>query len=890
MRLAIAIRHVARIGLLTLLGCAQSLSADQPVSEAHVVYNPTTGAIPLPNDVVRDASAGHLALPISTGISAAESEFREFMNSLDGWPSTTPLSAAVSAAVDPQTVNAGTVVLCEMTDSLHPLAEPVAHVDGDGTKLAITPPKTGWKRGATYVVIVRGGVNGVRTTDRKLVGPDQIFYFLRSPDRLDTEENNRAFPGQTREARLAVAKQLEAVRVTIAPYFDAIEKAPFSIPRDEVAALWSFTITRNAELAMDPTIGRMPLPFDGLIDPATKLVSLPLSPTDDPAIATIKRRLNRMNGFSLGPVLDFELTTAVDPSTATAENIEVYDVAKKAKVATSKIVVLPSEGATPCSGDGLVDACTHVNVTLADSSLPLEPKSTYAVVLKKGLKGRDGEDVNPMALAHFVQAENSLFDGNASLVSALTPELAERVEGVRREIAPLLEKIGRADVVAAWPFTTLDPMPRIREMVRKPEETALPAEPKLTKRTAITTGLLGAPGLSEIGAFDELFPDLDSVAKADVYVPRLRGVNAIVEGTIRGPNGIDAHTRKAREDGSWSPMDIPFVLTLPEVDDTSTKVPVVMFAHGMLTDRRFLLTIAGALAGRGFAAIAVDLPFHGHDTQCSKIPSLTPNFFPQSVRARDLLSLSNDMLYIPACPEGSSCRDGGRCVTESGGTAEFSMIPLSDVAVASGTAMMEFDPTGFVDRAEQAIVDLAAVRRSLATADWSTITGGIALETDRVYFAGQSLGATIGAPFVAATPDVERAVFNSPQADLLAMYRESTLFGPIARAVLDKLGLVDGSYQRELILNAARWIFDAVDPQSFAPGLVNRSVFLQMNKSDLVVPNPGTERLSRAARLRMKTYPADIHGALIVPGPGDAMLDDLSQSLAGAQIGAQVAE
>ncbi|MDF2692675.1 MAG: Lipase-like protein, partial [Labilithrix sp.] len=376
---------------------------------------------------------------------------------------------------------------------------------------------------------------------------------------------------------------------------------------------------------------------------------------------------------------------------------------------------------------------------------------------------------------------------------------------------------------------------------------------------------------------------LDDLAKGRHYVPRLRGVGQIVEGTMASPGTLDPLKRNARADGSWTREDIPFLLTVPEKAAAGEKVPVVMFGHGMLTDRRFLLTIAGVLAQRGFAALAIDLPFHGERTQCSRIPMLIPNFYPGPVRIREL-TLGNDLLFFPACAEGSTCSAEGRCVTEHGAMSAFTRVPLSDLPVASGTTMFEFDPPAFVDRVEQAIIDMVTVRRSLRLADWSKVTGGVALESERVLFAGQSLGAMVGAAFVSVTSDVERAVFNSPQADLLGMYRESTLFGPITRAVLDHLKLADGSFERELILSAARWIFDAIDPQSLAPGLAGRSAFIQMNKADLVVPNPGTERFQRATKLPMKTYPAALHGALVIPGPGDAMLTDLVESLAGGQI------
>jgi len=92
------------IGLLAglvLVGCP-ALPLEPTGPYAHVVYDPGSGAIPLPNDALRDDEAGHLDLSTdSEGLTPTEIDAREFLNTLDGWSSVSTVSAALSEPVDP---------------------------------------------------------------------------------------------------------------------------------------------------------------------------------------------------------------------------------------------------------------------------------------------------------------------------------------------------------------------------------------------------------------------------------------------------------------------------------------------------------------------------------------------------------------------------------------------------------------------------------------------------------------------------------------------------------------------------------------------------------------------------------------------------------------------
>jgi len=857
--------------IVAALGACTGLDRRPPPSEVHVVYDPANSNVPLPNDLARDEKLGYLALPITTDLSAAEIELRKFMNTHDAWPTTFPLQADLSGPVDPKTVSPETVLVYEWGDT--PSVVDVA-IKIDGTKMSVDAPYPGWKRGAKYVVAVVGGRFGVRDTAGAPIGPDETFYFLRARERLDTYENNTAFPGATRAERMAIGAKLEKIRSGLVPFFEAFEKTRH-VAREDISALWTFTVTSATELAMDAASQRVPLPFDPLIDPKTKLVNLPPSSRDSALEASAKLQLNRTNGFGVAPSIAFELTQAVDPASAAAA-VHVYALGTSPReMRVAGVRVLPTTSGTACATLPEPDECTHVVVDLDEQELPLPPATTFAILVDDALRPRDGGVLRPMIMGHFLRAASPLVANGKSQVQALSLDQAQLLEGVRAKVDPIVRAFGRDHVVAAWSFTTMDAAPALRDAMKLPDAAAFDPTPNVTSVKDVTPGVLGAASQSEISAFSSLFPEpVTGTIVGTVYVPRLRGVRKIVEGTIASPYTLDRTTRGARADGGFDRDDVHFVLTLPDATP-GTKVPVMIFGHGLMTDRRFVLTISGALAQKGIAAIAFDFLFHGERTKCTqRALAAIPNPFPQQIRNLDP-RIAGNLIQLPPCPSGSSCSTDGRCLKPDNTDAGYAMIPFTGMTVAGGSALIDVDDIPHVsDRMRQSLIDMAAVRRSLRRADWAALTG-VAIDPSAVYYSGQSLGGILGAVFVALEDDVTRAVLNVPGADEVDLFNQSTFFAPQMQDYFVRQKIADGSYERERMLGVAHWLIDTVDPQSLATLLRPRPAYMQMDQGDIVIPNFVTKRLQRATNLPMKTYPSPLHGDLVVPVVGDTMLSDL---------------
>jgi len=902
------LRFVLPAAVLALATTACSLELDPKPAERTVArYDLSEGVIPMPSDVLLDEDAGHLDLPIDDDMTSAEVEFRSFLNTNDAWSSAFSGKVEFSAPVQPSSITPESFQLWAWKDPTPVQLEwqwedqrtegyegPIVHLSDDATTLYVDPPRAGWDLGGRYVMLVRGENNGVRDEDGEPITIDLHFYFLRMREKLDAYRNHRAFPGATRAKRLETAADLEKIRKKIAPFLDYFESnklpADKRIDRRQLAALWSFTVTTRAELAMDRSSQRMPIPFDVLIDPDTALVDLKAAPWDDELEAEAKLQLNELAGFGLSANLMFELTKAVSPLSATTANIRLYKLGSdgSTEVPLTDVMVMAEEGQAPCQQSPVSPDCKHLIVVVQDDQLPLEPRTQYALVVHDGLVDLNTGPVSPMLVGHFMRAENPLVIDGVNQLESVPDDLAARLELSRSKISGLLDHLGRNDVITAWPFTTLDAVPEAETAINTADTLATPVEPANIKWKTLDAFNKDQP-------FESLFPGALALAVREVYALRLTGVARVVEGTIKTPYLLDPITRRFREDGGNELRDIHFVMTLPASASEQNPAPVVIFAHAVVTDRRFLLTIAGELAQKGFAAIAIDLPFHGERIACVDTSLVAiPNFL--SAELKDLLGFHDNLIMLPPCMSGdaATCAPTGECLDPDGNPEPFaSFLTLNgkpavmDMKPASGAAFLDINEIPYIkDHFLQALIDIGALKRSLKGADWQAATG-YPIRTDKFYFAGQSLGAIIGAVYAAVDPEIERAVLNVPGADMVDLFMDSIYFGPQFTDFFVREKIDDGSFGQERLLNIARWLIDSIDPHSTA--LRYRSggpaTLIQIDTGaptgDIVIPNRTTKVLQRVSGLPMREYNSILHADLIIPLLGDKMLEDMAAFLAG---------
>lgn len=877
---------VAAVSLAPAMAC-RPLDLDPAQPYAWAVYDPGTGRIPTPNQALVDEDAGLIDLVIDPETqSPAAVAVRQWMNTLDGWSTVATPMVEFSEPIEPASVTPSTFQVWRWGEEPQPLADVSVEVAEDGLSVSVTPSRWGWDRGATYVVMLRGAGSGIRTRTGAPIGPDAPFTLLRQPDPIDGPEHGRAFPGATRAERLATAERMEEVRTAIDPYlrfFEAVLEPEWDrVPRDEVIALWEFRTTRRVELAMDRPSQRVPLPFDLLIDPATGLVDLAPADWDTDLEADAKLVANRLDGFGTTADMLFEFTATIDPGTVTTESVRLFDLSGPSAVPVPiHVRTMAASGTSACEAEPPDPGCVHVMVGLDPEALPLKGSATYALVVGEALADLAGEPVIPMSLGRFLLLEEPVVVGGESQLSSLDDEQAARVEGVRTKLEPLLDDLGRDGVAAAWPFTTMDVGPLLEETAALPQAMGLHPTPAIGSRL---------PAYSPFGenAISDLLPGAANPGP-ELYAARMDGIAEVVQGTIPMPSFLDPVTRRWRGDGSYEMVDVPYLATVPE-DPPAGDLRVVIFGHAVVTDRRFLLTIGGRLAREGFAAVAIDLPFHGERTVCvdASLAAL-PNVLPEELQ--QLTGYTDELLYVPPCVSGdeATCSPEGECVGPDGEVEDFWAFPVMDLKSASGAAFLDVaDIAHIPDHFRQAIADLAALRWSLATdPTWSGIFGRD-IRTDRFHYVGMSLGSLVGSVWVPFEPSIDRIVLNVAGSNMVDLFVDSTYFGPQIDAYLHDLDLEPGTFEAERMLAFATWLIDSVDPLSVA-GLYaeqGRQALIQMDKvtegvGDIIIPNHVTEEFQRASGLPLIEYPSVLHIDLILPVVGDGMLEDAAEWLGG---------
>ncbi len=819
-----------------IAACGVDPPAGDPVV-LRALFDPQTGAIPKPTDLLRDADLGHLVIPAEpedlAGKTPAEAALIRALNQRDGWPRTLKAEVEISGPLDPASVTKSAIRIFEIDEAGNPrpLDLPITGEPARApTKVTVAPPEGGWQRGRTYLVIALGGTSGLAGQNGEPVVADAAFYFLRA--QVPLTDHVRALPGTTQEERRQKAEDLERIRLELAPWFAHAEK--LGLARDQIVSLWSFTASDAVEVVMDKDAGRMPLPSDFLRDPATGLIDIPARDDDTALERNAKVDLARLDGFALSADLLFDLSGPFDPATLPG---------------AVHLFALPEDGPPveiPISAESR-RADTAVVAKLPEH--PLAPATDHLVIVTRELRDGRGRSVAPMLPGMLALLDAPLYDGTRSLVASVDDESAARVEPVRAAATRGLAAVERAGLVdadqvaVAWPFHTMSVYAPMRAARDAAELVDLSPDPIDVERVSPIQAALDFP-----------LSALTLLRVGDVY-----------EGTILTTDFLDPLTRKNREDGSWEPREIKFVMTVPASHDPGSPLPVVIFGHGLMTERRFVLALGDALAAEGLAAISIDLPYHGARTHCVLSgPQCLVNPLDQS-----------GPLICPApCQSGTTCAPDGRCVDNAGEGNALQDWPIVGFPQASGGAFVDVDNmVGTRDHFYQAVTDLSALERSLMKGDWERAIGSPI--DPSVRYIGQSLGGIIGAVFAAVHPEIQNVVLNVPGADMIDMFRQSVVFKPHFDAFLAREMIEPGSAKHDQILNIARWIMDPIDPQTFADfllgepfepdaSLVDRRVLIQMATLDLVIPNEETMVLEHLSTAPREDYLAE-HGFIVIP-------------------------
>lgn len=566
--------------------------------------------------------------------------------------------------------------------------------------------------------------------------------------------------------------------------------------------------------AMD--FGVMPFPDDLYLEGGH--VELGALPSEAGAFAdyaeTARAALRELDGFGATTPIYFPVAGALDPASlpssptgSTLEDASVFlvDVDTASPAATERVPV-----------EVRFDAGRGLLVLRPWTGHPLHEGRTYAAVVTRGVRGADGLPLSP----------SPRFAGIRDAATRPTDALAAEAWN---EVQPVISTLGlppeRVAGMAVFTVQTIDRgLTEARAVVRGSAPSALTID-RVASGAALDA-LLGTPVIDQAGLDIEggvQHSHLGWVIDGSFEAPGFLDETAMVHGSFG--HGTDGALEVRRIDR------VPFTVTLPAGDVSSTRV--VVFQHGLGGERSSLFSIADALAAEGWAVAAIDIPFHG--MRAGADPSLL------DTRHQFGSSLGPD-LYGEV---------GGSTVYLGFVGAYDSMGDLS-----------VFHPFYVRDVLRQSVADLMGLVHQLDAGDWSVVAAaggpaGLAFSTQPMGFVGVSLGGIIGTEFVTTEPRIGAAVLNVTGGILTALVGGSAAFnGTFLPILAPRIGLDTDAIDYAALppeflpeLAIYQTLLDAGDSMAYAPLLAvrERHLLFQMALDDEVVPNAATEGLAHAS-------------------------------------------
>ena len=620
------------------------------------------------------------------------------------------------------------------------------------------------------------------------------------------------------------------------------------------------------------------------------------SPSD-----AVRATLNGLDGFSTSAFFDIMVEGSVDvASVAAMKSVFLIELDTGGKDALNPANIVGIIGAATFDTKVVSLDGGSNNVIRIRPTLPLKSKTKYLVVLTNDIKDSSGKSLTRS------WTYNALHDSTYPILESLLP-VRNAILGWETLASAFLTKVTTGltanaavdKLVLTYTFTTTDPQAPLIAMaapraalagtqiaagvapatavgnVSALEMGGLLSTPKqrslkVSAATGVDMGVLsnGAlagdvgklytgfiklpyyltpPGNLPFGAYltKSWAPDLTLAAQLGLTVPK--DVDATSYNvTYRYP--FAAKT---------SDESVPLQVTLPESGWVSglagsltcgqifavNGYPVVIYVHGITSDRTSGLALAHTLASRCVATVAIDLPLHG-------VAAVNQFVGVLNVEKGQLIPFAT--IYGADTPHERHFNVAG-----PGGAPAPMNFATPTSSDGSGA---QFTNLGYLlntrDNNRQAVMDLLNLNASLKGLDTDFVqVQGAKLNLGNVNVVGHSLGGILGSVFTSVNQiaisnegkvgltsnlnpirSLTASVAGTQVAQILV---NSATFAPVINAGLAKSGVNVGTSAYEKFLYAAQTAMDSGDPVNFAQLLPSLKipVLLQQVKNDAVIPN-----------------------------------------------------
>ena len=527
----------------------------------------------------------------------------------------------------------------------------------------------------------------------------------------------------------------------------------------------------------DPASGVIPSTNNLLFkDSADGTLNIPVADPND--LSDPKVVLNALDGFSTVAPFGTGFSVSLDPASINGSAVRVFEVVLA--VPGGPVASVTRELVFGSDFIATVSSADTTGKTLAIVPLkPLAPKTAYYVVITKALHAAGGNPIGTSSIYALTKSAAPLLDGSgkSTLPQTLDDQQAAALEPLRQitngselaVTAVATPALSQPDIILSWSFNTQsigDVLTKVRADIRAG---AAPA-----------SALVDSGADSPLGGADIFAGTLD----VPYYLTAAAGVNdpTPLGSFWHGASG-SLLTQFNTTPVATSTQTIPLLVSMPKLG--AGPFPVVIYQHGITTNRTTMLAVADSLAQAGFAVVAIDMPMHG-------VTDATSPFKTANERTFDLDLVSQDPTTgatTAAVPDGN---------TDSSGTHFINLRNLLNSR----------------DNVRQSVSDLFALSYALTTMN----AGGKSFDTSKVYFLGHSLGGMVGLTFLAIEPptSVRDAVIAMSGGGIAKLLDGSANIGPSIAAGLAASGVIKGTPSYESFLAVAQAAVDSGDPINYA--------------------------------------------------------------------------
>jgi pimeloyl-ACP methyl ester carboxylesterase len=589
----------------------------------------------------------------------------------------------------------------------------------------------------------------------------------------------------------------------------------------------------------------------------------------NPALAS----LNTLDGFSTSATMVIRFDGPINPATlSTGLRILRTDTKNPGPHFTS-LFPIPAVTGQLIWGIDYVAGVLGGNSVLITLLKPLESNATYIVMVRDTVQTTSGNAVQRDQVYGLIQqlaadesifpsgtpiAFNSTMDGPCNVLAPATfatcvpnPAL-NAVHGGSLAVAVQLETLRQITRNHLDAVATFDGAPSV---AAASANVVLSHSVSTQNLTAAVDNAFANAALPTLGVVDTGLTSPGGFAK--VYAGTLSGLTQYLD-----PEAPNTSTWKGAQGACPAPTDnlvmcngyipvpeasaltIPVLVTAPTqgvvdaICGSVSELPVVIFQHGITSNRGSLLAFADRLAGQCVVGVAIDLPKHGI-TSASTLGA-TPI---------GGLSLSALERLVKTDSEATGCTQTASAIPYQSGegfhcVSGDNFINLTNLANSRDTL-------------RQGAVDLNGLFRALDDGQLTGAMLGLSKDPDdsNIHFVGMSLGGIVGAPFVARQGDLQTASFSVMGGGIAKILDGSASFEPAITSGLYQAAEImkpSGAYEGFLIL--AQTLVDSADPINYAstisgslPVLVHEVIgdptslagclLDSVGCSDLVVPN-----------------------------------------------------